>query len=151
MPAFISLVLIAGGIGSLILAAVVAGQPNLGPLPAALQVAALVLLLLGVVWFLIAFILWRRNQLVITTKHLIDVNALSLFTQNVQRLALDRDFSVQGWTTDVFSALFGYGRVQLQTGDGLMKLTWDYMPNAQQLASDIEEARQAMHTTTAPI
>jgi len=150
IPIVISTFLILGGLGALILAARVSSQPDLGGFPALLQAGGLVLLLLGVLWFLISYILWKRNHLVLTTKHLIDVNAFSIFTQDVQRLALDRDFSVQGWTTDLFSAVFGYGRLQVQTGDGMMKLTWDYMPNVQRLVADIEAARQPMQVKETP-
>lgn len=150
IPAFVSLLLILGGIGALVFAAFLSSQPNLGAVPAILQAGGLILLALGLIWFLLSFILWRRNQLVLTTKHLIDVNALSIFTSDIQRLALDRDFSVQGWTTDIFSAIFGYGRLQVQTGDGLMKLTWDYLPDVQQLVADIEAARQPFAVKETP-
>lgn len=141
-PTFIAFILIVGGIGSLALSTLLASDPNLSPLQALLQIAALILLLLGVVWFLIAFILWRKNQLVLTDQNLIDVNAQSIFSQNVHRLALDKIHSVQGFTTDFLSALFGYGRLEVQTGDGLTTLSWDYLPHVQQLVADIEAARQ---------
>jgi hypothetical protein len=105
--------------------------------------AALVTLLIGafvVVGALILMIgLWvyNRNYLLITTKHLIQVEQRGLFHNQVDQVSLGRIQDVSGLRPGMMATILHYGTVRVQSAGEHKLFLFNRVPEPQQLADYI--------------
>lgn len=101
-----------------------------------LYIIILVFLFVGVLW------IWRRNKVVITNQHIVDVDQIGLFNRKVSTLRLGE---IQDLSADVhgpMQTIFQYGTMMIQTAGERENFTFDYVPHPYELEHYILEIRQ---------
>ncbi len=73
-----------------------------------------VLLLFSAIWLIRHFLIWYRNNYVITNQRLLLFEHDGLFKHTVIETPLERILNVSYKTTGVMSAIWGYGDVEVQ-------------------------------------
>lgn len=104
-----------------------------------LYMLILIFLFVGVLW------IWRRNKIVITNQHIVDVDQLGLFNRRVSTLRLGE---IQDLSADVHGptqTIFQYGTLLIQTAGERENFTFDYVPHPYELEHYILEIRQNFH------
>lgn len=86
------------------------------------------LVFVGLFTLAVLFI-WRRNQIVVTNEHIVDIDQLGLFQRNVATLTLTRIQDVSAVVHGPFQTLFQYGTVIIQTAGERENFNFDYVPN----------------------
>ncbi len=104
-----------------------------------LYMIVLIFLFVGVLW------IWRRNKVVITNEHIVDVDQLGLFNRRVSTLRLGE---IQDLSADVHGptqTIFQYGTLHIQTAGERENFAFDYVPHPYELEHYILEIRQNFH------
>jgi len=126
------LVLAGGG-----LAYVTGRFPQDLPFPPVITLA-LILLLFGLagVIFLVGLFVYRRNVLVFTNVHLVQVEQLALFQRRVSQLSFVRVEDVTGRREGFLETVFNYGDVQVQSAGEQEKFIFKNAPRPEALADE---------------
>lgn len=104
-----------------------------------LYIIILVFLFVGVLW------IWRRNKVVITNQHIVDIDQVGLFNRKVSTLRLGE---IQDLSADVhgpMQTIFQYGTMMVQTAGERENFSFDYVPHPYELEHYILEIRQNFH------
>lgn len=105
-------------------------------------------LMIGVLW------IWRRNRIVITNKHIVDVDQLGLFNRKVSTLTLQRIQDVSAHVSGPLQTILQYGTVVVQTAGERENFSFNYIKdpyNVEQYILDIHQKYgQHLHEPTEP-
>ncbi len=111
------------------------------PVPAVFLVASfyitiLVLLLISVLW------IWRRNKVVITDQHIVDIDQMGLFTRVVSTLRLEEIQDISASVKGPLQTIFQYGSIVIQTAGERENFVFNYIPNPYELEHYILSIRK---------
>ncbi len=95
-----------------------------------------VILSVGVIW------IWRRNRVVITNKHIVDVDQLGLFNRKVSTLTLQRIQDVSANVKGPLQTIFQYGTVIVQTAGERENFSFDYIKSPYKVEQYILDIHQ---------
>lgn len=109
--------------------------PNLG-LVALLLTLIVAILTVGVIW------IWRRNRVVITNKHIVDVDQLGLFNRKVATLTLQRIQDVSADVKGPLQTMLQYGTVIVQTAGERENFSFDYIKSPYEVEQYILDIHQ---------
>lgn len=98
-------------------------------------IAVIVLLTVGTFW------IWRRNKVVITNKHVVDVDQIGLFNREVSTLRLEEIQDVTAKVNGPLQTMLGYGTLIIQTAGERENFVFDYVPEPYKLENYIIELR----------
>jgi membrane protein YdbS with pleckstrin-like domain len=120
------------------------------PFPPMLVLALVLLLIsIAVLIFFVGLYVFRRNVLVFTNEHLIQVEVNSLFSHRVSQVAFTRIQDVSGIRTGVLQTIFNFGIVEIQSAGEQEKFIFRNAPNPQEIADEAleihEEALRRAH------
>jgi membrane protein YdbS with pleckstrin-like domain len=104
-----------------------------------LYILILIFLFVGVLW------IWRRNKIVITNQHIVDIDQVGIFNRTVSTLRLGE---IQDLSADVhgpMQTIFQYGTIMIQTAGERENFKFDYVPHPYELEHYILEIRQNFH------
>jgi hypothetical protein len=104
-----------------------------------LYIIILIFLFVAVLW------IWRRNKIVITNQHIVDIDQVGIFNRKVSTLRLGE---IQDLSADVHGptqTIFQYGTIMIQTAGERENFTFDYVPHPYELEHYILETRQNFH------
>ena len=90
----------------------------------------------GVVW------IWRRNRVVITNKHIVDVDQLGLFNRKVSTLTLQRIQDVSADVKGPLQTMLQYGTVIVQTAGERENFSFNYIKNPYEVEQYILDIHQ---------
>lgn len=96
-------------------------------------------LVLGTFW------IWRRNKVIVTNQHIVDIDQIGLFNQTVSTLRLEEIQDISASIKGPMQSLFQYGTIIIQTAGERANFVFDYVPNPYELEHYILEIRKA-HT-----
>lgn len=92
------------------------------------------LLLMLMLFFFVAIIwIWRRNIIVITNQHLVDIDQTGLFHRVVSTLSLSRIQDVRSDIKGPLQTLLQYGTIVVQTAGESQNFSFDYIPHPHQV------------------
>lgn len=116
----------------------------LPPVVTGALVGAMVVVFILLAGLILVFGVWvyRRNYLLLTNKHLIQVEQHGLFTSQVDQVSLGRIQDVSGKRPGLAATLLGYGTVTIQSAGEQRQFVFDHVPNPQELADYILEAHE---------
>lgn len=105
--------------------------------------------IIGFIILLIIFILiastlwiWKRNRVIITNNHIVDVEQLGLFNKIVSTLRLDEIQDVSASISGPLQMYFKFGTVIIQTAGERENFVFDYVPNPYEIEQYILELRK---------
>ena len=105
------------------------------PFPPLLTAALIsIMLVISVIIFVVSLYVYRRNVLVFTNIHLIQVEQLALFQRRVSQLSFLRVEDVTGRREGLLQTIFNYGDVQVQSAGEQEKFIFKNAPNPELLA-----------------
>jgi membrane protein YdbS with pleckstrin-like domain len=93
-------------------------------------------LVLGTIW------IWRRNKVIITNQHIVDVDQIGLFNQTVSTLRLEEIQDISASIKGPMQTLFRYGTIIVQTAGERPNFVFDYVPNPYEIEHYILEIRK---------
>jgi membrane protein YdbS with pleckstrin-like domain len=93
-------------------------------------------LIVGTIW------IWRRNRVIITNNHIVDVEQLGLFNRVVATLRLEEIQDVSASVNGPTQMMFKFGTVIIQTAGERENFVFDYVPNPYELEQYILELRK---------
>lgn len=96
-------------------------------------------LVLGTFW------IWRRNKIIITNQHIVDIDQIGLFNQTVSTLRLEEIQDISASIKGPMQTFFQYGTIIVQTAGERANFVFDYVPNPYEIEHYILEIRKA-HT-----
>lgn len=94
------------------------------------------LLIVGTIW------VWKRNRVIITNNHIVDVEQLGVFNKVVSTLRLDEIQDVSASVSGPTQTLFKFGTVIIQTAGERDNFVFDYVPNPYELEQYILDMRK---------
>lgn len=98
-------------------------------------ISVIVLLTVATFW------IWRRNKVVITNKHVVDVDQIGLFNRDVSTLRLEEIQDVSAKVNGFLQTTLKYGTLIIQTAGERENFMFDYVPNPYELENYIIELR----------
>lgn len=98
-------------------------------------IAVITLLTVSTFW------IWRRNKVVITNRHIVDVDQIGLFNRDVSTLRLEEIQDVSAKLNGVLQTTFKYGTLIIQTAGERENFVFDYVPDPYGLENYIIELR----------
>jgi uncharacterized membrane protein YdbT with pleckstrin-like domain len=90
---------------------------------------------LSVIIFLIGWYVFRRNILVFTNLHLIEVEQYGLFNRSVSQVSFTRVQDVTGTRTGFFATIFNYGDVEVQSAGEEQQFIFHYAHDPEAVAN----------------
>lgn len=101
-----------------------------------LMLCFIFLLVLGTIW------IWRRNKIIITTNHIVDIDQIGFFNKTVSTLHLDEIQDVSAKISGPVQTFMKYGTIIIQTAGERENFVFDYVPNPLELENFILDARK---------
>lgn len=101
-----------------------------------LSMVVLVFLFLGVIW------IWRRNQIIVTDQHVVDIDQIGLFNRVVSTLRLEEIQDISASVKGPMQTIFQYGSIIVQTAGERENFVFDYVPHPYELEHFILEIRK---------
>ncbi len=99
-------------------------------------IAILVLLLVAVLW------IWRRNKVVITDQHIVDIDQLGLFNRKVSTLRLEEIQDISASVKGPLQTILQYGSIVIQTAGERENFVFNYVPKPYELEHYILSIRK---------
>lgn len=99
----------------------------------------IILLVLGTIW------IWRRNKIIITDHHIVEIDQIGLFNRTVSTLRLEEIQDISAKLNGPIQNMLGYGTIIIQTAGERENFIFDFVPNPYELERDILEARKFQH------
>lgn len=96
-------------------------------------------LVIGTIW------IWRRNKIIITNQHIVDIDQIGLFNQTVSTLRLEEIQDISASIKGPMQTFFQYGTIIVQTAGERANFVFDYVPNPYELEHYILQTRKT-HT-----
>lgn len=106
------------------------------------SVAVLVILVIVALVLIVATIVYRKSQLVVTTKNLTQVNQIGLFNRKISQLGLEDIEDVSAEKKGVFASIFNFGTVYVETAGEQANFHFDFCPNPDKIAHQISIVEQ---------
>jgi predicted membrane protein len=99
---------------------------------------------LGVAFLLLlrTIFLWQKNQLLVTTHRVIDIDQRGFFDKTVSEISYDQIEDVFGKIKGVFGTIFRYGEINIQTGSGKVQICLQKIKQPVALQQQINELRE---------
>jgi membrane protein YdbS with pleckstrin-like domain len=91
---------------------------------------------IGTIW------IWRRNKVVVTNQHIVDIDQLGLFNRTVSTLRLEEIQDISASVKGPIQTFFQYGTIIVQTAGERENFVFDYVPNPYELEHYILEIRK---------
>jgi hypothetical protein len=107
-----------------------------------------VLLGLAVIIFPIGLFSYEHNVLIFTNLHLIEVEQTGLFGRVVSQVSFNREQDITGRRTGVFSTIFDYGDVEVQSAGEERNFIFHYAPNPEAVAAEAIATNEASMNNT---
>ncbi|HEX5456155.1 MAG TPA: PH domain-containing protein [Candidatus Saccharimonadales bacterium] len=104
-------------------------------------VIMLVLILFGVVFLALATRIYRGNQLIVTDLNITEVHQIGLFDRRVSELSLANVEDVSADTHGIFSTMFNYGTLTIETAGEAHHFIFKYCPYPNAYAKAIQDVR----------
>ncbi len=92
-------------------------------------------LFIGIIW------IWRRNKMIITDQHIVDIDQVGLFNRKVSTLRLEEIQDVSVKVSGPMQTLLQYGTINIQTAGERRNFEFDYIANPYELEQYILEIR----------
>ncbi len=128
--------------------------PETVPFPPFLSMLLIVIMIgLAALIVIIGVYVYRRNVLVFTNIHYVQVEQLALFQRRVSQLSFLRVEDVTGRRVGVIQSIFNFGDVQVQSAGEQEKFIFKNAPNPELLADEalqIHEKCLLEHPAAAP-
>lgn len=105
-------------------------------------VIIMMFILLAVLILIVGVWIYRRNYLLLTNKHLIQVEQHGLFTSAVDQVSLGRIQDVSGKRPGLLATLLGFGTVTIQSAGEQRQFIFTRVPEPQELADYILGAHE---------
>ena len=122
---------------ALVLAFAQTNAPDLVPFPAGITLALItVSSLLGALFLIIGYYVYRHNVLIFTNFHLIQVTQVGIFGRHVSQLSFLRVEDVTGIKKGIFGTIFNFGDVEVQSAGQSEKFIFNNAPDPTQVADD---------------
>ena len=99
-------------------------------------IAAVVLLVLASIW------IWRRNRIIITNHHIVDIDQIGLFNQTVSTLRLEEIQDISAKINGPLQNILRYGTIIIQTAGERENFVFDFVPEPYELEQYILESRK---------
>ena len=96
----------------------------------------------GFLLLLRTMFLWQKNQLLVTTHRVIDVDQRGFFDKTVSEIPYDQIEDVFGKIKGVFGTIFRYGEINIQTGAGKVQICLQKIKQPVALQQQINELRE---------
>jgi hypothetical protein len=103
-------------------------------------VALLFVGFMGII-LMVATIVYRRNQLIVTDHDIEEINQRSLVARKVSRLELNDVEDVAAEQKGILQTMFGYGTLTVETAGAIDNFVFTYCPHPGQYSQRILEAR----------
>lgn len=113
-------------------------QPIIGVI-GFLMIGFIIFLTLATIW------IWRRNRIIITNHHIVDIDQIGLFGRSVSTLRLEEIQDISAKVNGPLQNIMGYGTIIIQTAGERENFVFDFVPNPYDLERDILEARKNKH------
>jgi len=101
-----------------------------------LMICFIFLLVLGTIW------IWRRNKIIITTNHIVDIDQIGLFNKTVSTLHLDEIQDISAKINGPIQTMMKFGTIIIQTAGERENFVFDYVPSPLELENFILDARK---------
>lgn len=98
--------------------------------------ATIVLLCIATFW------IWRRNKIIITNQHIVDVDQLGLFNRKIAALRLTEIQDISASVRGPMQIVLKYGTIIIQTAGERENFVFDFVPNPYELVHYIIETRK---------
>ena len=98
--------------------------------------ATIVLLCIATFW------IWRRNKIVITNQHIVDIDQIGLFNRKVATLRLEEIQDISASVKGPMQIVLKYGTIIIQTAGERENFVFDFVPNPYELEHYIIETRK---------
>lgn len=108
---------------------------------AAAYLIALVVLLLGAIFIILATRIYTASQLIITTDNVTQIMQVGLFHRKVSEISMENVEDVTAHQKGILSTVFNYGRVHIETAGEQNNYDFIYCPNPNAYAKAIQDAR----------
>lgn len=102
---------------------------------------ALVAIVFGGVFLVLATRIYNASQLIITNDNVTQVMQVGLFHRKVSELSMENVEDVTAHQKGIFQTLFNYGRVHVETAGEQNNYDFIYCPNPNAYAKAIQDAR----------
>lgn len=89
------------------------------------------------------FLSWYFNIYIVTNQHLVDINFHSLLNKEIIESGIENVESASSKMSGIFSSLFNYGNVTVQTAAETQHLTFDSVPFPDKVVDRINDMRAA--------
>ena len=111
----------------------------------------MVLILLAIAILLLGLFVYSQNYLLLTNRHLIQVEQKGIFNRAVAQLSLSRVQDVTGRRTGMLATMLDYGNVEVQSAGEKDKFTFRNAPSPQGLADRCLEAHEVYDNENADV
>jgi hypothetical protein len=98
-------------------------------------IALIVSLTVATIW------IWRRNKVIITNRHIVDIDQIGLFNLDISTLRLEEIQDISARVNGVFQTALNYGTVIIQTAGERENFVLDYVPKPHELEDYIIDLR----------
>lgn len=86
--------------------------------------------------------IWQKNQLIVTTHRVVDLDQQGFFDKTVSEIPYDQIEDVSGRIKGVFGTIFRYGELNIQTGAGKVRIILQKIKQPVALQQQINELRE---------
>lgn len=104
-------------------------------------ILTLLMTVLGIFFLILATSIYRRNQLIVTDLHVTEVQQIGLFNRKVSELSMANIEDVTASTHGLFSTMFNYGTLTVETANEQHNFVFKYCPNSNAYAKAIQDCR----------
>lgn len=101
-----------------------------------LILSLVILLVLGTIW------IWRRNRIIVTNHHIVDIDQIGLFNRTVSTLRLEEIQDISAKINGPLQNILQYGTIIIQTAGERENFVFDFVPDPYDLERYILEARK---------
>jgi len=108
-----------------------------------LLIGSVVFLLLGTVW------IWRRNKIIITNSHVVDMDQIGLFNMSLSTLSLYEIQDIKSTIKGPIQTFLNYGTVVIQTAGETENFVFDFIADPNELKQYILSARKIFYSSKA--
>lgn len=103
-----------------------------------LSLLFILLLILATIW------IWRRNKIIITTNHIVDIDQIGLFNRTISTLHLDEIQDISAKVSGPLQTILKYGTIIVQTAGERENFVFDFVPRPYELENYILDCRKSV-------
>lgn len=97
---------------------------------------------IGLLLLIRVLFLWQKNQLIVTTHRVVDIDQQGFFEKTISEVPYDQIEDVSGKIKGVFGTIFRYGEINIQTGAGKVQIVLQKIKQPVALQQQINELRE---------